>query len=61
MLIKRKAPGFSVPVHVRNILLYGLIVQPQPYTIVIVDLRETRNRNKPCPLVTPRKGPEAGK
>lgn len=52
MLVKREAPGFSVTIHVRNILLYCLIIQPQPNTIIIVDLWETSNKNEPCPPVT---------
>lgn len=52
MLVKREAPGFSVTIHVRNILLYCLIIQSQPYTIIIVDLWETSNKNEPCPPVT---------
>ena len=52
MLIKREAPGFRVTIHVRNILLYCLIVQSQPYTIVIVNLRN-KQQNEPCPPVTP--------
>jgi hypothetical protein len=38
MLVKREAPGFSVTVHVRNILLYCLLIQSQPHAIIIVDL-----------------------
>lgn len=53
MLIKREAPGFSVTIHVRNILLYRLIIQSQPHTIIVVDLREISNKNEPCLSVTP--------
>lgn len=52
MLVKREAPGFSVPIHVWNILLYCLIIQSEPDTIIIVDLWETSNRAEPCPPVT---------
>lgn len=52
MLVKREAPGFSVPIHVGNILLNCLIIQSEPDTIIIVDLWETSNRAEPCPPVT---------
>lgn len=52
MLVKRQTPGFSVTIHVWNILLYCFIIQPQPNTIIIVDLWETSNKNEPCPPVT---------
>lgn len=52
MLVKREAPGFSVPIHVGNILLYSLIIQSEPHTIIIVDLWETSNRAEPCLPVT---------
>lgn len=52
VLIKGQAPGFSVTIHVRNILLYCLIIQSQPHTIIIMDLQDISN-NKPCPPVSP--------
>lgn len=52
MLVKREAPGFSVPIHTGNILLYSLIIQSEPHTIIIVDLWETSNRAEPCLPVT---------
>lgn len=61
MLVKREAPGFSVPIHVGNILLYSVIIQSEPHTIIIVDLWETSNRAEPCLPVTanrPLRGPQ---
>lgn len=54
MLVKREAPGFSVPIHAGNVLLYCFIIEPEPYTIIIVDLQENKqqSRAQPCHPVT---------
>lgn len=49
VLIKREAPGFSVPIHAGNILLYRLIIESEPYTIIIVDLQENKQKSRAMP------------
>lgn len=46
VLVKWEAPGFSVAIHTGDILFYCLIIEPEPYTIIIMDLRKTSNRAK---------------
>lgn len=38
VLVKREAPSFSVPIHAGNVLLHCLVIESEPYTIIIVDL-----------------------
>lgn len=49
VLVKREAPGFSVPIHAGNILLYCFIIEPEPYTIIIVDLQENKQQSRAMP------------
>lgn len=53
MLVKREAPGFSVPIHVGHILLYCLIIQPEPNTIIIVDLWENKQQRAESTAMPP--------
>lgn len=53
MLVKREAPGFSVPIHVGHILLYCLIIQPEPNTIIIVDLWENKQQREESTAIPP--------
>lgn len=47
VLVKREAPSFSIAIHAGNILLHCLIVEPEPYTIIIVDLLTEKQRGDP--------------
>lgn len=44
VLVKREAPSFSVAIHAGNVLLHRLIVEPEPYAIIVVDLLTEKQR-----------------
>lgn len=64
MLVKREAPGLSVPIHAGHVLLYGFVIEFEPHAIIIVDLRvrvrgggrhrgnKQQKRAQPCRPVT---------
>lgn len=58
VLVIREAPCLSVPIHVGNVLLYSLIVEPEPHPIIIADLQgENKRECTHPPAVTPLAGP----